>query len=183
MASSSSQAGQKKNTNPKKMQRKEGDYLSFLASIFGMKRSYFILFFTFLQHWALHVPAMWSFALSSPSSFNVELCTFLKPCVMKLCGAKVREFYWTLKMEWAGNEVREVGRRVRFWAREGGWKIPGQGKRMGFWFICKTAWMASYSTALVAAGPLQLAERSPKDEEFVNSSRQSEAPECGNCKG
>jgi len=44
--------------------------------------------------------------------------------------------------------------------------------------------MVSYSTgALVAAGSLQLAERTPDDEEFVNSSRQSEAPECGTCKG
>jgi hypothetical protein len=39
----------------------------------------------------------------------------------------------------------------------------------------------------VAKKILDLAERSPDDEEeddeFVNSSRQSEAPECGNCKG
>jgi hypothetical protein len=31
--------------------------------------------------------------LSFPHSCNVELCTFLKPCAMKLCGAETREFY------------------------------------------------------------------------------------------
>jgi len=41
------------------------------------------------------------------------------------------------------NEVRDVGegkvgRRGKFWGREGIRKIPGQGKRMCFWFILKT---------------------------------------------
>jgi hypothetical protein len=43
----------------KKMQRKEGTYLSSLTFAFGMKHSSF----------------------SSPHSFNLELSTFLKPCV------------------------------------------------------------------------------------------------------
>ncbi len=49
-----------KNTKKKKMQKKEGAYLSFFASAFGMKCS---------------------LAFFSPYSFNVELSTFLKPCV------------------------------------------------------------------------------------------------------
>jgi hypothetical protein len=48
------------------MQRKEGAYLFSLASTFGMKRS---------------------FAFSSPLSFNIELSTFLKPCVSHLLEA------------------------------------------------------------------------------------------------
>jgi hypothetical protein len=50
----------------------------------------------------------------------------------------------------------EGGRRENFWGREGGWKIPGQRKRMCFWFIPKTVWTASsWTGALVAAGSLQ----------------------------
>jgi len=48
------------------MQTKEGTYLSSHASTFGMKRS---------------------FAFSSPISFNIELFTFLKPCVSYLLEA------------------------------------------------------------------------------------------------
>ncbi len=42
-----------------------------------------------LFHSLLHVLE----TLSSTHSCNVELCTFLKPCAMKLCGAETREFY------------------------------------------------------------------------------------------
>jgi hypothetical protein len=50
----------------------------------------------------------------------------------------------------------EGGRRGKFWGREEGWKILGQGKRMCFWFIPKTAWTtSSWTGALVAAGSLQ----------------------------
>jgi hypothetical protein len=34
--------------------------------------------------------------------------------------------------------------------KEGGWKIPGQGKRMCFWFIPKMAWTASPEPAITA---------------------------------
>jgi hypothetical protein len=61
MASSSSQVEKKththKNTKKKKMQRREGAYLSSLASAFGMKRSSFLLL---------------------SRSFNVELSMFLQ---------------------------------------------------------------------------------------------------------
>jgi hypothetical protein len=50
----------------------------------------------------------------------------------------------------------EGGRRGKFWGREGGWKIPRQGKRMCFWFIPKTLWMASsWTSALVVDVSLQ----------------------------
>ncbi len=41
--------------------------------------------------------------------------------------------------EEVGRRDGEVGRRGKFWGREGGLKIPGQGKRMCFRFIPKTA--------------------------------------------
>jgi len=113
-------------------------------------------------------------AFSSPHSLNssrccnVELSTFLKPCVTKLCVTQARELYWAFEMQWARNVVKEVGggrgrqeggkvgRRGNFRGRKGGWKIPRQGKRMGFWFVPKTTWMASSSIrALVATGSFQ----------------------------
>jgi hypothetical protein len=75
---------------------------------------------------------------------------------LKLYATQAWEFSQALEMEWARNKVMkvgqgEVGRRGKSWGREGGWKIPGQGKRMCFWFIPKTAWTASsWTGALVA---------------------------------
>jgi hypothetical protein len=63
MLSSSSQA-EKNNIKKKKFQRREGVYLSSLASAFGMK--------------------------NSPC---VELPTFFKPCVVKLCATQDQELY------------------------------------------------------------------------------------------
>jgi hypothetical protein len=47
----------------------------------------------------------------------------------KLCATQAQELSRALEMEWARNEVREVGggkvgRRGKFWGREGGWKFP-----------------------------------------------------------
>jgi hypothetical protein len=62
----------KKNIEKKRMQRREGTYLSSLSFAFGMKRSTCVDF---------------------PRSFNVELPTFLKPCVAKFCATQAHEFY------------------------------------------------------------------------------------------
>ncbi len=141
MASSSSQAKKKKKKHKeKKKQRREGAYLSSLTSTFGMKRSSCLLLSMFLQRWDLHLPqAMCHEALCNSSS-GVLLSSW--DGVSMKCGEEGRR--------------GEVGRRGKFWGREGGWKIPVPGKRMGFWFIPKTAWTASSSTgALLAAGSLQ----------------------------
>jgi hypothetical protein len=73
------------------MQRKEGAYLLSL----------------------LHLGWSTPLVFSSPHSFNVELSTFLKPCVSHLFQSSMLfqawELFRTLEMEWVGNEVREVG--------------------------------------------------------------------------
>jgi hypothetical protein len=80
----------------------------------------------------LHLGWNTPLAFSSSRSFNVELSTFLKPCVS--CLLEVQELSQALEMKWAWNEVREVGRkevvgrRLKFWGREGGWKIPWAGE-------------------------------------------------------
>jgi hypothetical protein len=56
----SSRRKEKKTIGEKKMQRREGAYLSSLVFAFGMKCSS---------------------RFSSPHSFNIEFSTFLKPCV------------------------------------------------------------------------------------------------------
>jgi hypothetical protein len=116
----------------------------------------------------LHLGWSAPLAFSSPCSFNVELSTFLKPCVSCLLeimcysslttllssgvSKKCRELSWAL--EWAGNEVKEVG-GGNFGAQKG-LKNPCVGK-MSFWFIPKMAWTASsWTGALVPAGPLHL---------------------------
>jgi hypothetical protein len=118
----------------------------------------------------LHLGWSAHFAFFSPHSFNVELFTFLKPCVSHLLEAlcysssgallssrdRVSEKWGEGRRGDIGRRGAEVGRRGKFWGREGGSKIPGQGKRMCFWFIHKTAWRASsWTGALVAAGSLQ----------------------------
>jgi hypothetical protein len=130
------------------MQWRERVYLSSFVFTFGMKRSSYFLLSKFFQRWALHLPQ----AL----------------CLMSLQSSVLLKFVRTLEMEWVGNEVKEVGggagvgRRGKFWGREGGWKIPRQGKRMCFWFIPKTAWTVwSWIGALVVAGSLQPSSSSP----------------------
>jgi hypothetical protein len=54
----------KRKSIEKKMQKREGAYLSSPAFVFGMKPIAF-----------------------SPRSFNIELSTFLKPCVLRLLEA------------------------------------------------------------------------------------------------
>jgi hypothetical protein len=80
----------------------------------------------------LHLGWNTALAFSSPCSFNVELCTFLKPCVSCLFKVLSYSSSGALAMEWGGNETREVGRRENFWGREGGWKLRRQRKRMCF---------------------------------------------------
>jgi hypothetical protein len=79
-------------------------------------------------------------AFSSPHSFNIELSTFLKPCVSclleTLCYSSSRALSSSgdgMSKKWSEGgrrgEVsrrgeREVGRRGNFWGKEGGWKIP-----------------------------------------------------------
>jgi len=63
------------------MQRRDGVFLFFYRFYFWDE--------TLLFPSPHHVPVM----LSSPHSYNVELFTFLKPCVMKLYGLEVRELY------------------------------------------------------------------------------------------
>ncbi len=71
----------------------------------------------------LHLGWSTPLVFSSSDSFNVELSTFLKPCVYissKLYATQAHELFKALEMEWAGNEVREVGgRRAEVGRREG----------------------------------------------------------------
>ncbi len=72
----------------------------------------------------------------------------------KLWATQAWELSQALVMEWAGNEVREVGGK-KFGAEKGAEKSLGR-KRMCFWFIPKTAWTASsWTGGLVAAGSHQ----------------------------
>ncbi len=118
----------------------------------------------------------WStpFAFFSPRSFNVKLSTFLKPYVSRLLKALCYSSLGALlssrdrvsrkwgeggkSWEVGRREVRrgEVGRRGKFWGKEGGWKIPGQGKRM--WFLVHPQNSLNdliLTGALLAAGSLQ----------------------------
>ncbi len=122
----------KKNIEEKKMQRREGAYLPSPAFGFGMKCSSYVLLSTF---------------------FHIELFTFFKPCVSCLLEAlnysslvALLSFGYGVAMEWTGSEVREVGgeegdagRRGKFWIREGGWKIHGQGR--GCVFGSSSKWL------------------------------------------
>jgi hypothetical protein len=111
------------------------------------------LFFSFL-HLGWSVVLTFSFLCS----FNIELSTFLKPCVSRLLEAMCYSSLGALLSYGDGMNVKwgEGGRRGKFWDREGGWKIPRQGKRMCFWFIPKMAWMASsWNGTLVAVGSFQ----------------------------
>jgi len=113
------------------------------VSTFGMKHSSCLLF---------------------SNSFNVELSTFLKPFVSKLCATQGRELSLVLEMGMSG-KWGEGGRRGEAGRREVGGEIFGvekgpenlwAGKRMCFWFIPKMAWTASSSIgALVVVGLLQ----------------------------
>ncbi len=132
---------QKQKNHKKQKKCKEGKELTFLFSLLRLG---------------------WSalFALSFSHSFNIELSNFLKPfvpCLLKALSYSNSGALPSFAMEWVGNEVREVGggyergMRGKFWGREEGWNIPGQGKRMCFWFIPKTASRASsWTGALVA---------------------------------
>jgi hypothetical protein len=92
---------EKKTIEKKKMQRKEGAYLSFLAFAFGMKCSSSLL---------------------SPRSFNVELFTFLKPCVLHILQALCYSSSKALPSSRDGVNMRrgEVGGRGNFWGKKGG---------------------------------------------------------------
>jgi hypothetical protein len=112
-----------------------------------MKCSSYLLLSTFLQRWPFHILSTLTFPPSSSLVSHVSL---------KLYAIQARELFWVLEMERAGNEVREVGRRGKFWGWKRGWKILGHGKRMCFWFIPKTTWTAtSWTGALVVVGSLQ----------------------------
>ncbi len=84
----------------------------------------------FLLHLGWNTP----FAFASSHSFNVELSTFLKPCVSCLLEALCYSSSGALPSseDGVGRKWGEGGRRGKFWGKEGGWKIPGQGKRMCF---------------------------------------------------
>jgi hypothetical protein len=105
------------------MQKKEKVYLSSHASTFGMKRSSCIELSTFFQCWTPHLPQ----AL----------------CCEALCYSSLRALPSSgdgVSRKWGeggGMGGGGVGRTGMFWGREGGWKIPGEGKRMHFWFIPK----------------------------------------------
>jgi hypothetical protein len=109
------------------------------------------------------------FAFFSPRSLNVKLSTFLKPYVSHflkaLCysssGALLSSRNQVTRKWGEGGKSwevgkREVGRRGKFWGKEGGWKIPGQGKRMWFLVHPQNGLNSLILTgALVAAGSLQ----------------------------
>jgi hypothetical protein len=122
------------------------------TSMSVMKCSSCLLFSMFLQLLRLG----WNIPLAFfPRSFNIELSTFLKPCVSHLL--KVLRYSRLGALLSFGNGMRrkwseegrkgEVGRREKNWGRKGGWKILGQGKRMCFWFIPEIVWMASSWTS------------------------------------
>jgi len=71
--------------------KKEGDGI--LLGFRGGSLPFFSCFHfwdgMFLFPSPLHVPTM----LNSPHSYNVELSTFLKPCVAKFYGAEARKLY------------------------------------------------------------------------------------------
>jgi hypothetical protein len=76
----SSKKKKKKNTEKKKC--KEGKGLSFLFRFYIWDEA-------LLLPSPLHIPS----TLSSSCSLNIELSTFLKPCVLKLCAIQARELY------------------------------------------------------------------------------------------
>jgi hypothetical protein len=133
------------------MKERERAYLSSLTSTFGMKCSSCLLFFTFLQRWALHLPQ----ALG-PTSHRALCYSSLGAIPDSRDGLSGKWGEGVGRGEVGRRGGVKVGRRDKFWGWKGGWKIPGQGKRMCFWFIPKTAWTASsWTGALLAAGSLQ----------------------------
>jgi len=108
----------------------------------------------------LHVPS----TLSSPPSSNLVSRVF-----SKICATQAWEPSQALEMEWAGNEVKEVGGEILGQRR--GLKNPWAGKEDVFWFIPKTAWTASsWTGALVAAGWLQPPKRGWRQGDFLDNS-------------
>jgi len=115
-----------------------------------MKHSSCFFLSKFLQRWALHLPQ--------------ALCLHLLETLCYSSSWALLSFGDGVSRKWGEGGRRAevgrrggVGRRGNFWGREGGWKIPGQGKRMCFRFIPKTAWTASsWTGALVAVVSLQL---------------------------
>ncbi len=86
-------------------------------------------------------------AFSSPRSFNVELSSFLKPCV--LCLLKVLSysslgalpsFVNEMRKKWGeGGRREEVDRRGKFWGKEGAEKSLGKGR--GCVFSSSPKWL------------------------------------------
>ncbi len=141
----------KEKTIYKEKNSKKGGSLPFFSHFCIWDKALFLLS-------PFHIPS----TLSSPPSSSLVSHVF-----SKLCASQARELPRALEMEWAKNEMmnekwgeggrrEDVGRRGKFWGKEGSWKICGQGKRMCFWFISKTVWTAlSWTGALLAAGSLQ----------------------------
>jgi hypothetical protein len=113
-SSSSSQVEEKKKKHREKKKFREGRELTFLLSLMCL---------------GWNTP----FTFSSPCSFNVELSTFLKPCVLCLLEALSYSSWGALPSssdgmsgKWGeGGRRGEVGRRGKFWGRKEGWKILG----------------------------------------------------------
>jgi hypothetical protein len=91
----------------KKMERKERTYLFFSCFCIWDE--------TLLLLSPLHIPS----TLSSPPSSSL-----VSHVSLKLCATQAPKLSWVLKMEWAGNEVKEVERRGGGSRSEG--KILGQ---------------------------------------------------------
>jgi hypothetical protein len=97
----------------------------------------------------LHLGRSAPLAFSSPHSFNVELSTFVKPCVYissKLCATQARELSPALEMEWVRNEVREVGGE-NFGTKKGAEKSLGRGR--GCVFDSSPKWLEQPHPELV----------------------------------
>ncbi len=146
LSSSSQTEGKKrkhrnKKTVENKKNAKKGKSLPFFFRFYVWDEVLFLLC-------PFHIPSTLSFPISS---------SLLSRVSSKLWATQAQELSQALAMEWAGNEVREVGggyergMRGKFWGREEGWNIPGQGKRMCFWFIPKTASRASSRTGALVA--------------------------------
>jgi hypothetical protein len=153
------------------MQRKERAYLSRLLLMKQKKRKKHrekkyarkggkLPFFSHFHIWdemfflpsPLHVPSTLN---SPPSSSLVSHISSNSLCYS--CLGDFPNFGVRVSGNWSeGCKRQEVGRKGNFWGKEGGWKILGQGKRMCFWFIPKTAWTASsWTSALEATSSLQ----------------------------
>jgi hypothetical protein len=110
------------------LKKREGAYLQALASALSLLLLCFKHLFLTPISTLLFQASSFKLSFQAPLNFGIRLNT-----------------------KWV-----EVGRRGKLWGKEESWKNLGQGKRMCFWFIPKTPWIASsWIGALVVVGSFQ----------------------------